>query len=232
MKFRAFLVHLFTASGLIPIMLSVEAIWRGDADRALLWQAAAMLVDGIDGPLARHFQVNKHWPQIDGAILDHVIDFTAYCFVPALMVYQFQLVAPEMAIFATSFLLMTSLYTFANRDAKTDEYDFRGFPALWNIVVFHMVVFETGQMTNLLIILFLGFMTFAPVRFIHPVRVVALRRLTLFFLTIWTLMTLGYLLVERETLPLWYDIAFISMGLYFIILSAWRSWALRDGIQE
>ena len=229
MKLRASLVHLFTASGLIPIMLSVEAIWQGDAKLALLWLSAAMLIDGLDGPLARHFEVAKHLPQIDGAILDHVIDFTSYCFVPALMMYRFQLVAPEWVIFATSFLLMTSLYTFANRQAKTDEYDFRGFPALWNIVIFHMLIFETGQMFNLLLTVFLGVMTFAPTRFIHPVRVVSLRRLTIFCLTLWTAMVFSYLTLERAILPVWFDIVFIVLGLYFIALSAWRSWALRDG---
>ena len=74
-----------------------------------------------------------------------------------------------------SFLLMTSLYTFANRAAKTEENDFRGFPALWNLVVFYMIIFESGQMLNLAAIVFFGAMTFAPTRFIHPVRVVALR---------------------------------------------------------
>ena len=72
----------------------------------------------------------------------------------------------------------TALYTFANIQAKTEEYDFRGFPALWNVVVFYMINFDSDPRLNLAVILFLGAMTFAPVRFIHPVRVVALRRLT------------------------------------------------------
>lgn len=229
MKFRAALVHVFTASGLIPIMLSVEAIWQGDAHLALIWLGVAMIIDGVDGPLARYFEVAKNVPQIDGAILDHVIDFTSYCFLPALMVYHFALVDPGLAIFATSFLLMTSLYTFANRQAKTEEYDFRGFPALWNIVVFHMLIFETGQLFNLLMIVFLGVMTFVPIRFIHPVRVVSMRRLTIALLVVWTLMVFAYLFVGRAALPPALDFIFIATGLYFIALSAWRSWALRKG---
>ena len=79
MKQRAYLVHLLTASGLIPMMLSVDAIWRGDARLALIWLGVAMIIDGLDGPLARRFEVAKHTPQIDGAVLDHVIDFIGYC---------------------------------------------------------------------------------------------------------------------------------------------------------
>lgn len=228
MKIRAYLVHVFTASGLIPIMLSVDAVWQGDARLALIWLGVAMLVDGLDGPLARRFEVAKYAPQIDGAILDHVIDFTSYCFLPALMIYHFALVPPGFAIAATSFLLMTSLYCFANREAKTEQYDFRGFPALWNIVVFYMIVFESGPWLNLAAILFFGLATFAPTRFIHPVRVVALRRLTIPLLAVWTVMVFTYLGVGRDALPPVMDYVFMALSFYFLILSGWRSWAYRE----
>ena len=228
MKIRAYLVHVFTASGLIPIMLSVDAVWQGDARLALIWLGVAMLVDGLDGPLARRFEVAKHAPQIDGAILDHVIDFTSYCFLPALMIYHFALVPQGFAIAATSFLLMTSLYCFANREAKTDEYDFRGFPALWNIVVFYMIVFESGPWLNLAAIIFFGLATFAPTRFIHPVRVVALRDLTIPLLAVWTVMVFTYLGMGRDALPRFMDYVFMALSFYFLILSGWRSWAYRE----
>ena len=229
MKIRAYLVHVFTASGLIPIMLSVDAIWQGEARLALIWLGVAMMIDGLDGPLARRFEVAKYAPQIDGAILDHVIDFTSYCFLPALMIYHFGLVPAGYGIAATSFLLMTSLYCFANREAKTDEYDFRGFPALWNIVVFYMIIFGSGQMLNLAAIAFFGAMTFAPTRFIHPVRVVALRRLTIPLLAIWTIMVFTYLGMGRAALPPLMDWLFMTLSVYFLALSGWRSWALRGG---
>ena len=229
MKTRAYLVHLLTASGLIPMMLSVDAIWQGDARLALIWLGVSMIIDGLDGPLARRYEVAKHTPHIDGAILDHVIDFTGYCFLPALMVYHFNLVPSGFVIIATSLLLMTSLYTFANRTAKTKENDFRGFPALWNIVVFYMIIFESGQILNLAAIVFFGVMTFAPTRFIHPVRVVALRRLTIPLLAVWTVMVFVYLGMGRVALPPLIDWVFMTLSVYFLALSGWRSWALRGG---
>ena len=229
MKTRAYLVHLLTASGLIPMMLSVDAIWQGDARLALIWLGVSMIIDGLDGPLARRYEVAKHTPHIDGAILDHVIDFTGYCFLPALMVYHFNLVPSGFVIIATSLLLMTSLYTFANRTAKTKENDFRGFPALWNIVVFYMIIFESGQILNLAAIVFFGVMTFAPTRFIHPVRVVALRRLTIPLLAVWTVMVFVYLGMGRAALPPLIDWVFMTLSVYFLALSGWRSWALRGG---
>jgi len=227
MQLRAFLVHLFTASGLIPMMLSVDAIWHDDAFLALIWLGVAMLIDGLDGPLARRFAVSEHLPQIDGAILDHVIDFTGYCFLPALMVYHFALVPEGWAIAVTSFMLMTALYTFANKQAKTDEYDFRGFPALWNVAVFYMIVFESAAWLNLSAIVLLGLMTFAPLRFVHPLRVVAFRRLTVPLLIVWTVLVFSYLGMGRDAIPSGMNILFWLLSIYFLILSAWRSWALR-----
>ena len=228
MQLRAFLVHLFTASGLIPMMLSVDAIWNDDAPLALIWLGVAMLIDGLDGPLARRFAVSQHLPQIDGAILDHVIDFTGYCFLPALMVYHFELVPEGWAIAATSFMLMTALYTFANKHAKTDEYDFRGFPALWNVAVFYMIVFESASWLNLSAIVFLGLMTFAPLRFVHPLRVAALRRVTVPLLVVWAVLVFSYLGMGRDAIPSEMNILFWLLSFYFLILSAWRSWALRE----
>ena len=143
------------------------------------------------------------------------------------MVYHFALVPEGWAIAATSFMLMTALYTFAYKQAKTEEYDFRGFPALWNVVVFYMIMFDSDPRLNLMVILFLGVMTFAPVRFIHPLRVVALRRLTVPLLAIWTVMVFTYLSFGREALPPVANLVFWGLSFYFLILSAWRSWSLR-----
>ena len=231
MKTRALLVHLFTASGLIPMMLAVDAIWSDQVYSALIWLGVAMLIDGLDGPLARRFNVAEHMPQIDGAILDHVVDFTGYCFLPALIIYHFSTVPKDFVVIATSYLLVTSLYTFANRAAKTPEYDFRGFPALWNVVVFYMVVLETGAWLNLTAILLLGAMTFAPVRFVHPLRVVSLRRLNAPLVFIWAAMVFIYLGAgvtgARAALPPLFDGLFLSLSLYFLFLSVGRSWSLR-----
>ena len=221
-------VHIFTASGLIPVMFSVDAIWQGEAYLALLWLEVAMIVDGLDGPMARGLEVSKHLPQIDGAILDHVIDYVSYCFIPALIVYRFDLVPEGWAIPATSLLLMSSLYTFANRELKTPENDFRGFPALWNIVVFYMIMFETGPMTNLALIGFLSIMVFAPILVAHPIRVVSMRRITIPALIVWTGLVGVHLWHGHQgglapDLPTAIRILFWGLSFYFVFLSAWRS---------
>ena len=148
MKLVAFLIHGFTASGMIAVLLSLDAIWQGDAKLAMLWLWAALLIDGLDGPLARWAKVSERLPHIDGAILDYVIDYMSYCVLPAVMIYRFGLVPEGYELPIAGLILVASLYVFANRDLKTAENDFRGFPALWNIVVFYLIVFDTPDIFN------------------------------------------------------------------------------------
>ena len=223
MKTRAAFVHLFTASGLIAIILSVEALWRGDAYATLLWLAVAVVIDGIDGPLARRFEVSKHLPQIDGAILDHIIDYLSYCFIPALMLIRFELVPSGWGVAAASLLCIASLHTFANKQAKTKENDFRGFPALWNLVVFYMLVTNSTQETNLVLVFVLSALIFAPIRVLHPVRVEAGRKVTLPLVIVWLVFIFAYLIVGEGGLPTNVDWAFALLSFYLLGLTIWRS---------
>lgn len=223
MKLRAAFVHLLTAAGLIPIILSVEALWRGDAYETLLWLAVAVLIDGLDGPLARRFEVSKYWPDIDGAILDHIIDYLSYCFVPALMVMRFELVPVGWEMAAATLILTASLYTFANKRTKTDENDFRGFPALWNLAVFYMLITHSTQETNLLAIVVLSALIFAPIRVLHPVRVVEGRRFTLPLVGLWLVFIFAYLIRGEAGLSTSLDWIFALLSFSLAGLNLWRS---------
>lgn len=191
-----------------------------------------MLIDSLDGPLTRRFNVAEHMPQIDGAILDHVIVFTCYCFLTALIIYHFTMVPEDFVVIATSYLLVTSLYTFANSTAKTPEYNLGGFPALWNVVAFYMVVLETGAWLNLTAIFLLGALTFVLLQYVHPLRVVSLRCLNAPLVLIWAGLVLIYLGVRvagaHAVLPPLVDILFLTLSLYFLFLSGRRSWSLRS----
>ena len=223
MKSRAALVHLLTASGLIPVLLAVDALWRGDAYATLLWLAVAVVIDGLDGPLARRFEVTRHIPEIDGAILDHIIDYLSYCFIPALMLMRFDMLPSGWGLPGAALLCIASLYTFAYKQAKTAENDFRGFPALWNLVVFYMLITHSSQAVNLALVVGLSLMTFAPIRVLHPVRVAAGRKVTLPLVIIWLGLIFAYLLRAEAGLPQILDGIFIALSLYLLGLCVWRS---------
>ena len=223
MKFMAALIHCFTASGMIVIMLSLDAVWRGDVQLALLWLGGALLIDALDGPLARWAKVSENMPQIDGATLDMVIDYASYCLVPALIIYRFGLVPEGFEVAIAALILFASLYVFANRELKTKENDFRGFPALWNIVVLYFVVFDTSVGFNAIVCVVLSALIFAPILIVHPFRVVHLRPYTVAASVVWLGCALAYLLRPELNQNLLVNLAFGGASLYFTILCLYRS---------
>lgn len=225
----AWAVHAFTASGVVTGLLAISALISGDFRLALLWLGAALLIDGFDGPMARKVRVTEYAPNMDGAILDLVIDYLNYTVIPALLVYRFGLVPTGFAIPAAAYIMMTSLYCFGNRDMKTEDNYFQGFPAIWNMVVLYFYVIASPPWVNLLIIIALGILTFVPLKFVHPFRVVRFRALTIAMTGAWGALTLVLVLgseidkAPAETMPtaFW---AFLAVSLYFLGLCLWRSY--------
>ena len=167
----AWSIHALTASGALLAFLAFLAVERGDFALSLLWLAAALLVDGIDGPLARRVGVKELSPAIDGATLDLVVDYLNYVFVPAIIIYRAGLLPPAFALAGVALILLSSLYTFARADMKTDDNFFRGFPAVWNVVAFYLYLLQPGPMAGAIIVAVLAALTFAPIHFVHAVRV-------------------------------------------------------------
>ena len=184
-KLTAWAVHGFTASGIVLGFLSVVAILNNDHVAAFLWLGLALLVDGIDGTLARKAKVNENVPSIDGSTLDNVIDYFTYVTIPALMIYWFGMVPEGWGIICSATILAASCYTFANINQKTQDFYFSGFPALWNIVVLYFYIIGTSQWLNLWVIVILIILTFIPIKYVHPLRVQSMRHVTLPVTVLW-----------------------------------------------
>jgi phosphatidylcholine synthase len=167
----AWLVHAFTASGAVLAFLALLAVERQDWVMALVWLLIALVVDGVDGSFARWAQVKELAPRVDGDVMDLVIDYLNYVFVPALLILRAELVPEALAIPLVSLILISALYCFARSDMKSDDNYFRGFPALWNVVAFYLLVMEADPVVGAVVVIVLAVLTFAPVHFIHPFRV-------------------------------------------------------------
>ena len=185
-KIAAWAVHGFTASGAVLGFLAIISILNNDLVGAFLWLGLALLIDGIDGSLARKFEVSDKTPNIDGSTLDNVIDYLNYVIIPALMIYWFQMVPNGWEIILPAGMFAVSLYTFANMNMKTNDYYFSGFPAVWNIVVLYFYILNTHPIINVIIILLLFIFTFIPIKFVHPLRVKKIRNLTIFCTVLWS----------------------------------------------
>ena len=167
----AWAVHAFSASGAVLALLAVLAIDGHRWTEAMLWLFAALVVDGVDGTLARAARVKDVAPQIDGDVLDLVIDYLNYVFVPTLFILEARLLPDAAAIPLAALIQLSSLYVFARRDMKTEDNYFRGFPALWNIVALYLFAAGIDPAVAAAVVAGLVILTFAPIHFVHPFRV-------------------------------------------------------------
>ena len=226
-KIAAWAVHGFTGSGAVLGFLSIISILDNDLVGAFLWLGLALLIDGIDGTLARKIGVTDKTPNIDGSTLDNVIDYLNYVIIPSLMVYWFQLVPAGLEIVIPAGMFLVSLYTFANLNMKTSDFYFSGFPAVWNIVVLYFYILGTNEWINLSVIIFFYILTFIPIKFVHPLRVKKLRNISIFATILWSATTLK-LVTTNPNISLFTDekivmLIWIICSIYFAFVCLNRS---------
>ena len=126
----AWLVHLYTASGIVLAFLAARAIVDFDYRTAFFWLWLQVVVDATDGVLARRFRVRERIPWFDGAKLDDIADYLTYVFVPALFVWRGAIVPTAWALPVAAAMLLSSAYGFNRTDAKTADHFFTGFPSV------------------------------------------------------------------------------------------------------
>ena len=183
----AWAIHIFTASGIIAAFLSLLHALDNSPRASLLWMMLAMIIDGLDGPIARKFEVATVLPSIDGHVMDLVIDYVACVVAPAFFIHQFALLPHWFDFAGIGLILLTSLYLFSNTNIQTEDNYFNGFPAMWNLVVNVMFVLQSRQQVNVIIVIALCVFTIVPIKFIHPIRVRDYRKITVPILVVWLL---------------------------------------------
>jgi len=190
-KLIAWGVHLFTASSVVWGFLAILAIQQRQWWLAVSWGLLAIIVDAFDGVLSRRARVKEVLPQIDGTLLDNMVDYFTYVIVAAFFLYEAQLVPPQFSIAAASIMMLTSAYQFTQVDAKTEDHYFKGFPSYWNIVVFYMFILRTPSWLNLAALLFFAVLIFVPILYVYPSRTVKLWKLTIFLTVLWGIVTVA-----------------------------------------
>ena len=132
---QAWAVHGFTALGIVAAMLALRDVLTDHPDYAILWLLLTLVIDGIDGPIARALMVSERVPRIDGFTLDLIIDYVACVIVPACFMYEFKVVPQNnFGIVVLCVLVFTSAIWFSRKDMMSEDFLFRGFPAAWNLV--------------------------------------------------------------------------------------------------
>ena len=227
-KAKAWSVHAVTASGVILGLLALLAVLDGRPQVCLLWLGAALLVDGLDGTLARKFDVKGVLPHFDGSTLDLVIDYLTYVFIPAIFVYRFIALPEYTLLLSLGVILLSSLFCFCNLNMKSKDNYFVGFPAAWNVVIVYLYLLDFAPWLSLVTILVLAGLTLTKMKFLHPFRVKQFMPLNIGVTLLW-MAACALLIVQYPLNQAWLLLVWGLATAYFVGICLWRTlreWSL------
>ncbi|MDP9801295.1 phosphatidylcholine synthase [Arcanobacterium wilhelmae] len=222
-KAAAWGVHAFTMSGLAFACLATLALMNGELKMMWLWLGIAMIVDGVDGTMARAARVKEVIPWFDGAVVDIAVDYITWSFLPAIFMYLYLpfgygwLAAVLMIAVVTS-----SMFCYANEGEKSSDNYFVGFPAAWNIVAVVLWVLSSPAWVNVFIVLLFVVLTIVPTYYTHPFRVKHMMIPNIIAVSIWTAATAG-MVATYGNQPTWLLVIFWISGLWFLATGALRT---------
>ncbi len=186
LRYKALGVHLLTATGAVLSMLAMLAAVEEQWSLMFLWLVVALVVDGVDGPLARRYAVKVNWPAYDGVLMDLIIDYLTYVFIPAFALFKSDLLTGWTGWIAIIVIVYGSVIYFADTRMKTEDNSFAGFPGCWNMVVLVLFALKPSEWVTLAIVVALTAAMFSNIKFIHPVRTDRWRALSLPMALAWT----------------------------------------------
>ena len=187
LRYKALSVHLLTATGAVLSMFAMLSAVEGEWSLMFLWLVVALIVDGVDGPLARRYEVDKNWPNYDGVLLDLIIDFLTYVFIPAYALFKSGLLPGWTGWIAIIVIVYGSVIYFADTRMKTKDKSFAGFPACWNMVVLVLFALSPPTWIILAIVIALTVTMFTNLKFIHPTRTKRWRNVSLPISLLWVI---------------------------------------------
>ena len=236
--YTSWCIHLLTCSGLVAGFLSLINVFENNQAGAFLWLGVALIIDAIDGSLARKFEVAKNVKNIDGKMLDSVIDFFNYIIIPSIMIYWFDIVPMYFEIVIPLIILVISAISYSNNNLMSSDNFYKGFPCIWNILLLYIYFFDFNSMTNLFLISFCIILKFIPLKYVHPLRVKKYKIQSTIFMALWFISTLKLLITSIYKLDNLYDYLvitiwvmsnfyFISLTIYELLIDIFKSTSIK-----
>ncbi len=214
-RITAFAVHIFTASGAAVAFGALIAAIQGEFTVVFALLGVALLIDGVDGFFARRLRVAEVLPRWSGEVLDHVIDYLTYVFIPALALATGAILPERLAEPAAFAIVVSGALYFADKEMKTDDGFFRGFPVLWNLVVFYLFLVQPPPFVSLAIVAVLILLTFVPFKFVHPLRAQRWAAANVVLLVLWGVLAFCALVYHLVPPPLVIG-GLVLIGAYFV----------------
>ena len=224
----AWLVHLYTALGAVVAFATALRIEQKDFQDAFWLMVLAVVIDATDGTFARAARVKEIIPWFDGNRLEDIIDYANYVIVPCLFFLYADLLPRQDASWLAALPLVASAYGFCQKEAKTADHFFLGFPSYWNVVVFYLFVLQTPRWVNGFSVIILSLLVFVPIKYVYPSRSPRYRALTNGFGALWGISVLFMIYLLPEP-PRYLVFASLVFPTYYALLSFWLEWSRRSG---
>jgi phosphatidylcholine synthase len=217
-RLRAWLVHMYTATGAVFAFVAAWGIVHGNDRLALEALFGATLVDATDGMLARRVRVKAILPEVDGGRIDDIVDYLTFVFLPMLLLETSGGLYLATVLPVVGLVLLSSMYGFVAPDAKTPDHFFTGFPSFWNIVVLYLMLFHVPPGANAAILVILSGLIFVRIRYVYPSQTPVLRPLTLALASAWAV-ALAVIIVMWPSPPRIVAIGSLAFPVYYVVLS-------------
>jgi len=223
----AWLVHLYTATGLIAaagmgVLLCESTVTTAAVRWTFVLMLVATLIDATDGTLARWVRVKDVLPGFDGRRLDDIVDFLTYTVLPLLLIWRTGLL-PSGWEAVLLLPLIASAYGFSQVMAKTPDGYFLGFPSYWNVVAFYLYILPLPGWIRVALLAGLALMTFVPSLYLYPTQKGRLNQVTNVLGFAWVFLLIG-VLWEFDDPPVARMLALLSLAFPIYYLAA--SWAV------
>ena len=220
---KGWIVHCVTASGAICGMLGIIAVSDKQPREAVLWLAAAMILDGVDGPAARAWKVCDHVPRIDGYTLDLIVDFVTCIVVPVIFLHQFDMLPNGGSLYIGAFILFMSALWMSRTDQMTDDHWFNGFPCEWNMIVPTLYLLRANPWFTTAACVALALTQLTNWKFVHPMQVRRFRPLTVSVTVLWLATVLWMTAESPHDKPALGTALLIACPLYIVGIGVWRT---------
>ncbi|MEN9643609.1 MAG: hypothetical protein RL238_278 [Actinomycetota bacterium] len=224
---KGWLVHSFTALGAVCGMFGLIAVADQQPRQAILWLAIALILDGVDGPVARAWCVKENVPRIDGYTLDLIVDFVTCIVIPVVFMHQFGMLPEGWSLIIGAFVLFMSALWMSRTDQMTRDHYFNGFPCEWNMIVPTLFLLDAAPWVTGVVCVLLSLTQLTNWKFLHPMQVKRLRPLNVTVTVVWlvTVVAMAYDLPDHRQFA---DYLLIACPLYIVGIGIWRTLAVRD----
>ncbi|MBU6316218.1 MAG: CDP-alcohol phosphatidyltransferase family protein [Acidobacteria bacterium] len=223
---KGWFVHCVTAFGAVCGMFGLIAVADFNAKAAILWLLVAIILDGIDGPVARAWSVRENVPRIDGYTLDLVVDFVTCIVIPVVFMHRFEMLPQGWSLIIGAFVLFMSALWMSRTDQMTEDNFFNGFPGEWNMIIPTLYLLQAQAWVTGVVCVLLALTALTNWKFPHPMQVRRLRPLTITVTVVWLATIAG---ATYDVLPTGIsDYMLVACPLYVVGMGIWRTFGVSE----